>query len=367
VFSTNAVLREAKDKPKPPSKNKLKAVMQAWPTFAAQPSGVPLLVLSYALLYFTVLSPHGVIFTAYLKTRGLAGNTLAIFRAAGALSGVAGMSAFRYGASRLGVRRVCLVQLWILGVAVALASAIYLAEPMEGRGLTLPMGIFLGMIVISRFGLYGFDVGLLQLEQMHVDEKHRGEVGAVESSLCTLGTGAIYIATLATPSGPDAFSWIVVASALFVASGALCYTAWYCFYHEHTHTHGPTATSGDEARAHHAHGLHGEHSTHSHTTQQKRLLEEGNGEHTHLRKHAMRPWPMPYRYVLPLLRDPFSPRQIFIRHSPFIRTRVLEAELMEEFSSLAYARPSRWLGLLLAFMTWRMPYSAFACKWVNDK
>mmetsp|Transcript_47034 Transcript_47034/g.116460 ORF Transcript_47034/g.116460 Transcript_47034/m.116460 type:complete len:273 (-) Transcript_47034:377-1195(-) len=260
--------------------------MQAWPTFAAQPSGVPLLVLSYALLYFTVLSPHGVIFTAYLKTRGLAGNTLAIFRAAGALSGVAGMSAFRYGASRLGVRRVCLVQLWILGVAVALASAIYLAEPMEGRGLTLPMGIFLGMIVISRFGLYGFDVGLLQLEQMHVDEKHRGEVGAVESSLCTLGTGAIYIATLATPSGPDAFSWIVVASALFVASGALCYTAWYCFYHEHTHTHGPTATSGDEARAHHAHGLHGEHSTHSHTTQQKRLLEEGNGEHTHLHFHS---------------------------------------------------------------------------------
>mmetsp|Transcript_47034 Transcript_47034/g.116461 ORF Transcript_47034/g.116461 Transcript_47034/m.116461 type:complete len:97 (-) Transcript_47034:250-540(-) len=58
---------------------------------------------------------------------------------------------------------------------------------------------------------------------------------------------------------------------------------------------------------------------------------------------------------------------IFIRHSPFTRTRVLEAELMEEFSSLFSARPPRWLGLLLAFMTWRMPYSAFACKWVNDK
>ena len=36
--------------------------------------------------------------------------------------------------------------------------------------------------------LYGFDTGLLQLEQLHVDEAHRGALGAVESTLCSLGT-----------------------------------------------------------------------------------------------------------------------------------------------------------------------------------
>ena len=34
-------------------------ILSAWPIFLSQPSGVPLLVAAYSLLYFTVLSPHG--------------------------------------------------------------------------------------------------------------------------------------------------------------------------------------------------------------------------------------------------------------------------------------------------------------------
>ena len=66
-------------------------------------------------------------------------------------------------------------------------------------------------------------------------------MGAVESSLCTLGTGMVFVATLATPEGAHAFTWIVVGSSVFVVGGALTYTAWYSFYHEHTHTHAPVA------------------------------------------------------------------------------------------------------------------------------
>ena len=40
-------------------------LLEAWPVFLRHPSGIPLLVVSYALLYFTVLSPHGVVLTAY--------------------------------------------------------------------------------------------------------------------------------------------------------------------------------------------------------------------------------------------------------------------------------------------------------------
>ena len=316
VFHANAQLREPREAPAAPGANRLVAALRAWPTFLRQPPGVPLLVVSYALLYFTVLSPHGVVLTAYLKTRGLPGNALALFRAAGALAGVAGMAAFRVGERlpRVGLRKTCLVQLWVLGAAVIGAAVVYVVEPMGGRGLTPSMAAFLGLITLSRFGLYGFDVGLLQLEQLHVDERHRGEVGAIESSLCTLGTGMVFVATLATPSGPAAFGWIVVASCGFVVSGALCYSTWYAFYHEHEHTHKPPETAAvpadvaDEAAkggpsrsGHgHAHGeggtaahpthehAHGDHFSHPHTTQQKRALELGNGTHTHLHFHLPR-------------------------------------------------------------------------------
>ena len=50
---------------------------ESFALFVRQPSGVPLLVLSYALLWFTVLSPHGVVLTAYLQTRDVSPPALA--------------------------------------------------------------------------------------------------------------------------------------------------------------------------------------------------------------------------------------------------------------------------------------------------
>ena len=52
------------------------------------------------------------------------------------------------------------------------------------------------------------------------------------------------------------FGWIVVASAACVVGGALCYTAWYLLYHEH-----------------------------SHTVQQLCSLKSGDGTHTHFYFH----------------------------------------------------------------------------------
>ena len=44
---------------------------------------------------FTVLSPHGVVLTAYLQTRDVSPPALSLFRALGALSGLAGMQFFK--------------------------------------------------------------------------------------------------------------------------------------------------------------------------------------------------------------------------------------------------------------------------------
>ena len=57
---------------------------------------------------------------------------------------------------RLGLRRICALNLTILTAAVAAAALAFGAIPSSG-GLGAPTVLFLGCIVLSRFGLYGFD------------------------------------------------------------------------------------------------------------------------------------------------------------------------------------------------------------------
>ena len=279
VLASNDSLREPR--PPPPEgagTNKCAQLFSAWPAFVGAPGGVPLLVASYALLWFTVLSPHGVVLTAYLQTRHLSPAALSLFRGAGALSGVAGMGCFRVAADRLSTRRACFGHLWVLAAAVLGAAAAYAVGGVGGApapgshhaALSAPTLAFLGLIVVSRFGLYGFDVGLLQLEQENVDVIDRAKVGAVESSLCSLGTMAIFVGSLGVSQGVVSFGAVVYVSAAFVAAGALAFTAWCLLWHEHTHTHGPG------------------HDVHPHTTQQRKALDGGAKTHTHVHFHA--PW-----------------------------------------------------------------------------
>ena len=95
VHAANPLLGAPKVAPKAPE-NKCTALVGGFPVFVRAPSGMPLLVLSYALLYYTVLSPHGVVLTAYLQTRDLPPPVLSGFRAAGACSGVLGQLTFQF-------------------------------------------------------------------------------------------------------------------------------------------------------------------------------------------------------------------------------------------------------------------------------
>ena len=162
-------LHAPKPKPTGAAPHKCLLMCESFSLFARQPSGVPLLVVSYALLWFTVLSPHGLVLTAYLQTRHVSPPALSLFRALGALSGLAGMQFFRMAGPRLGLRRVCAFNLTVLASAAAAAALAFGLIPAAG-GLCMATSLFLGCIVLSRFGLYGFDTGLLQLEQLHVDE-----------------------------------------------------------------------------------------------------------------------------------------------------------------------------------------------------
>ena len=62
-------------------------VAPAWAAFFGQPSGAAITTVAFALLWFTALTPHAPVLLAALADRGAPAESLAAFRAAGALAG----------------------------------------------------------------------------------------------------------------------------------------------------------------------------------------------------------------------------------------------------------------------------------------
>ena len=66
----------------------------AWAAFFGQPSGAAITTVAFALLWFTALTPHTPVLLAALADRGAPAESLAAFRAAGALAGAGGVALY---------------------------------------------------------------------------------------------------------------------------------------------------------------------------------------------------------------------------------------------------------------------------------
>ena len=296
--------------------------LNPWQIWSAHPSGLPLLTLSLASLYLTALCPDGVVLTSYLITIGLSPSSIGVFRGIGAIAGVVGICSFSLlrknndgdagpedrdgrAASVKSIellRGLSLAFLLLEVVSVLVAAASYAlvdtshmissapsSLTKSGEPLSWPILIFLGAIVVSRAGLYSFDVGVLEIEQYLVDERYRNAVGSVEGALCSLCEMGMYVLSIALPN-PSQFGWQVGVSATAVSFGGVCFSAFLCLYHMHQHTHHHHEEDDDNG---HSHGHH-HHHEHKHTLQQERDLKEF-GYHIHLHRHrrplrAQRTW-----------------------------------------------------------------------------
>jgi hypothetical protein len=257
----------------------------------------------------TALSPSGVVLTSYLVTIGLSPTSIGTFRGVGAISGVIGICSFsllRKGGSGDGeaderaeisasvksielLRRLSLsflllevASVLVAAAAYAFCGTAYATSPLAKSSEPIPWQIllFLGAIVVSRAGLYSFDVGVLEIEQYLVDERYRNAVGSVEGALCSLCEMAMYMLTILLPN-PSQFGWQVGVSAAAVSFGGVCFATFLCLYHMHLHHHHKGDDDGHSH--HHSLGLHRHH--HKHTLQQERELKEF-GYHVHLHRHS---------------------------------------------------------------------------------
>jgi len=295
-----------------------------WIVWFRHPSGLPLLSLSLASLYLTALSPSGVVLTAYLVTIGLSPASIGIFRAIGSFSGVVGIGLFSMLRARGGdegdcdateraersasvrsierLRRASLafLLLEVFSVAVAavahflceeshLISSTSLSDEAGGGSPPWQIVLFLSAIVVSRAGLYSFDVGALEIEQHVVDERYRNAVGSVEGALCSLAEMGMYVLSIALPDPAD-FGWQVCVSAAAVAAGGVCFGSFLCLYHMHPHHHHDDVHDDEGVDDHHDHSHQHRHN-HAHTRQQERDLKEF-GYHVHLHRSSPS---LPYR------------------------------------------------------------------------
>ena len=157
-------------------------------------------------------------------------------------------------------------------------------------GIDSSLAWFLGAIVVSRAGLYGFDVGAMSLQQQLVDERDRAAVGATQEALCNAGDLGIFALTALGAADPVNFSRLVALATASVIVSAVLYAAWMRLFHAHPHHHdaengdgAPGGGAHDHAHEHGSSGARALHSHHhAHILQHEGAVKRGGGIHTHV-------------------------------------------------------------------------------------
>lgn len=189
-----------------------------WASFFKQP--VAPAVLAYALLWLSVLSPHGVLLTGYLKDGlKMPEVVIGLFRGLGALFGLTATFLFpivvaKYGLIK-GSRGFILFQTFML-----IFGLLFFWAPTSFSNYG-----FLAFILLSRIGLYGFSLGEMQIRQVGIAPHERGQVNGFADALTGVATLALYGFGTLLPSTAD-FSILIVGSVFFVIVGAIVFTLW---------------------------------------------------------------------------------------------------------------------------------------------
>jgi iron-regulated transporter 1 len=177
-------------------------------------------MIAYALLWLSVLSPHGVLLTAFLKDGWRTPEwMIGIFRGLGAVFGLGATVLFPVLLKRVSVERTSFIFLAFQTVAILIGLGFFLEGGDVGR-----IG-FLIAILFSRIGLYGFSLGEMQIRQVEIAPPLRGQINGFASALTALATIGLYGAGAALPSTDD-FRILVICSVTLVALALFVYWNW---------------------------------------------------------------------------------------------------------------------------------------------
>lgn len=179
-----------------------------------------LLLLSYALLWLSALSPHGVLLTGYLQdhTR-LPEAEIGLFRGLGAVFGLVSTLSFPWVVKRWGLLQSSRLHIGFQAM-VLIFGAVTFAMPM-----VFSIYWFLTCVLLSRIGLYGFMNGEFELRQRLIPSDRRGRVNSLSSVLTTLATLALFSIGALLPDTED-FRYLVFVSVTMVVAGFVIFHFW---------------------------------------------------------------------------------------------------------------------------------------------
>ncbi len=174
-----------------------------------------LVIISYAFLWLSALSPHGVLLTSYLKDGAKVSEmTIGIFRGLGALFGLIPTFLFAIIKEKKGLIKTSkyFVMFQFICVLASALSFYYLNN----------IYVFLALILFSRIGLYGFSIGETELRQILIPKEKRGEVNGIASSTTSMATLVLFL--VASLIGNTAnFGGMVIFSAIAVLISLLIF------------------------------------------------------------------------------------------------------------------------------------------------
>lgn len=197
----------------------LTRLRRGWSAFFKEP--IAPAILAYALLWFSVLSPHGVLLTAFLMDGWkLPEVIIGVFRGLGAVFGLLATVLFPIALKNMSVKKASLAFLSFQATVLIVGFCLFL------RGDQFGQFGFLTLILFSRIGLYGFSLGEMQIRQTSIDPSARGEVNGFANALTSLATIGLFSAGVAMPSTDD-FKYLVLSSVAFVVLALTVYWCWY--------------------------------------------------------------------------------------------------------------------------------------------
>jgi iron-regulated transporter 1 len=143
-------------------------------------------IISYALLWLSILSPHGVLLTSYLKDGAkISEFTIGLFRGLGAFFGLVPTFLYPYIKIKYGMVKASKLFLSFQFICVLASSlSFYYSSSIYP---------FLIFILFSRIGLYGFSIGETELRQTLIPKKNRGEMNGVANSITSMATLLLFL------------------------------------------------------------------------------------------------------------------------------------------------------------------------------
>lgn len=196
----------------------LKKLTDGWSAFFKEP--IALVALAYAFLWLSVLSPHGVLLTGFLKDGwNMPEWGIGVFRGAGAVFGLLATLAFPWAVKKWGLVNSTRNFIFYQTVMLIISLGFFYLNGLIGQ-----IG-FLVFILLSRVGLYGFSLGEMEIRQLGIHPAVRGKVNGFASALTGTATLFLYAAATFLPSTDD-FRILIVGSVVFVTIGCFTYLVW---------------------------------------------------------------------------------------------------------------------------------------------